>query len=281
MDAVKRLPLSTRVSGVVCGRIKMKSTRTQVLVFTDADVVVYNGDQSVAWRASLVGLRAEKQALDSVRFVASQGDSIKFITSAIGRDRIIAHAETAARLATDTTPLYREPSYSLTVALARGLDLVESSQIALQVSHDEVRLLDAVTAEIVVEARGPDLWEFVASGPGEVTEGGGFFGGGFGVQGALKGMLITSALNELTTRTSVSSLLRIVTRSWSVVLVSDTLTPDQLNSMAPVTIPPGATPPAPEDASLDVQLANLARLHVQGALTDDEFAAAKRKLING
>jgi hypothetical protein len=37
-------------------------------------------------------------------------------------------------------------------------------------------------------------------------------------------------------------------------------------------------PPAPEDDST-AQLQNLAKLHTQGVLTDEEFAAAKAKIL--
>ncbi len=37
-------------------------------------------------------------------------------------------------------------------------------------------------------------------------------------------------------------------------------------------------PPAPEDDAM-AQLQNLARLHSQGVLTDEEFAAAKAKML--
>jgi Short C-terminal domain len=39
-----------------------------------------------------------------------------------------------------------------------------------------------------------------------------------------------------------------------------------------------APPPGPEDDST-AQLQNLAQLHTQGVLTDEEFAAAKAKLL--
>ena len=41
---------------------------------------------------------------------------------------------------------------------------------------------------------------------------------------------------------------------------------------------PAAPPPEPEDDSA-AQLQNLAQLHSQGVLTDEEFAAAKAKIL--
>jgi hypothetical protein len=42
--------------------------------------------------------------------------------------------------------------------------------------------------------------------------------------------------------------------------------------------PQQAAPPEPEDDST-AQLQNLAQLHAQGVLTDEEFAAAKAKIL--
>jgi membrane protease subunit (stomatin/prohibitin family) len=41
--------------------------------------------------------------------------------------------------------------------------------------------------------------------------------------------------------------------------------------------PPAQAPPAEEDDT--AKLANLAQLHAQGVLTDEEFAAAKAKIL--
>ena len=46
--------------------------------------------------------------------------------------------------------------------------------------------------------------------------------------------------------------------------------------------PPAASPPPPAGSSdLTDQLTGLARLHAEGVLTDEEFAAAKRRLLEG
>jgi hypothetical protein len=46
------------------------------------------------------------------------------------------------------------------------------------------------------------------SGPGKVTTGGGFIGGGFGLSGAAKGMIAASVLNALTTKTKIHTMIR-------------------------------------------------------------------------
>ncbi len=48
---------------------------------------------------------------------------------------------------------------------------------------------------------------------------------------------------------------------------------------APPPPPPAAAAPAPPAQSSTDQLTNLAALHSSGALTDEEFAAAKAKIL--
>jgi hypothetical protein len=43
--------------------------------------------------------------------------------------------------------------------------------------------------------------------------------------------------------------------------------------------PPAAAPAAPPEDDATAQLQNLAALHTQGVLTDEEFAAAKAKIL--
>jgi hypothetical protein len=47
-------------------------------------------------------------------------------------------------------------------------------------------------------------------GPGRTTAGGGFIGGGFGLEGAVTGMLVSTALNALTTSTSVLTVIAVL-----------------------------------------------------------------------
>jgi hypothetical protein len=55
--------------------------------------------------------------------------------------------------------------------------------------------------------------------------------------------------------------------------------PDQQYQQAPPQYQQPPPPPAPAAPSVYDQLSQLATLHDQGALTDDEFTAAKAKLL--
>lgn len=54
------------------------------------------------------------------------------------------------------------------------------------------------------------------SGPGTTATGGGFWGGGFGVEGAATGLVIAGVLNALTTKTSTISVLALETATAEV-----------------------------------------------------------------
>lgn len=49
------------------------------------------------------------------------------------------------------------------------------------------------------------------AGPGTTTTGGGFIGGGFGVQGAIEGMAIATVLNALTTKSKIHTFVSLTT----------------------------------------------------------------------
>jgi hypothetical protein len=118
-------------------------------------------------------------------------------------------------------------------------------------------------------------------GPGAQQSGGGFIGGGFGVDGFLAGAAAATALNALTTRTTVTTLIRVHGEQGEITVVHDRLDPDQVDiALAPVRqvlrSRERATAPA---GGLAQELAQLAQLHVSGALTAEEFRVAKEHLL--
>jgi hypothetical protein len=127
-------------------------------------------------------------------------------------------------------------------------------------------------------------------GPGAVTTGGGFAGGGFGIVGALEGMAVAGILNALTTKTSITTFIEVQDTGMDLVcLVTDGSTPDTLRLLLkPVRaklralsnqIRRGAAE-APAGSVAD-GLVDLARLYERGYLSADEFAVAKRRLLGG
>jgi len=69
-------------------------------------------------------------------------------------------------------------------------------------------VVELVSATDRLEAAYRDVEFLRVGGPGAVTSGGGFVGGGFGLEGAAEGMAIAGLLNSLTTRTTVTTIVR-------------------------------------------------------------------------
>jgi hypothetical protein len=128
-------------------------------------------------------------------------------------------------------------------------------------------------------------------GPGLIQTGGGFVGGGFGVNGALEGMALASVLNALTTRTSIKTVLRVQGTGCELFLLHTALTPEQLRMgmsrplgairsaraaavAGGVQHGVGVLSPSPAD-----ELSKLADMLEKGLLTRQEFNAMKARLI--
>lgn len=145
-------------------------------------------------------------------------------------------------------------------------------------------------------------------GPGEVatTSGGGWIGGGFGLQGAAVGIATASVLNRLTsrTRTSIRSIVGIGSSTHSLFIVNTILTPVRIRQLLDPAIQriaaaqgdSGAIGTADRAKELDkvgsdrsesaaqtrvLLLKEIATLRDQGILTPAEFESEKRRILNG
>jgi hypothetical protein len=143
-----------------------------------------------------------------------------------------------------------------------------------------------------------DLLAFEFLG-GARTKGGGYVGGGFGLKGAVEGMVVASILNGLTTKTKVNGFVRVSGREGEAVLHVPNCMPADLRSMfAPAvnaiaarrldvqvqapSAEAGSSEALPHaETDISTKLERLAALHNAGQLTDEEFAAAKRVLLAG
>ncbi len=128
-----------------------------------------------------------------------------------------------------------------------------------------------------------DILSMSAEGLGAVRSGGGFIGGGFGVEAAAEGMLLAGALNALTSRTTVDSCLRVVAKDAEAVLAFTKTLPAQLDiELSAYRVEQRRRQAVPAQtsrtAALDA-LERLLRLREAGALTEDEFQAHKTGIL--
>jgi hypothetical protein len=143
-----------------------------------------------------------------------------------------------------------------------------------------------VRGQPIAEVPYSDISALEIGGPGAQRRGGGFFGGGFGVAGATEGMLVASALNLLTTRTTTNTVLCLKTKTAELFLHTSTETPDALRMRLSAVFttlrqlesqPPSGQVAGSGDA-VD-RLAKLADLLEKNLITREEFDRMKGDLL--
>ena len=94
-------------------------------------------------------------------------------------------------------------------------------------------------------------------------------------------MAIAGVLNALTTRTTVDTVISIMWDDGEAFLHTGTDTPQAIRMrLSPVFVAIERASVAPPTASVADEIAKLADLHTAGALTDEEFATLKTRIID-
>jgi hypothetical protein len=160
-----------------------------------------------------------------------------------------------------------------------GCSLPSQTPGTLVFSKEEVRFYNRASACVWQTAVG-SLTAVEFGGPGRWKKGGRFFGGGFGAVGAAEGMLIAAALNQLTSRTGVSTVVHLEGGSEMSTWWQHTRqTPEQLQMrlswlVSAVKDRSGPDPSGPGETT------DLVGKISQLVLTDQEFSAAKARLLS-
>lgn len=177
---------------------------------------------------------------------------------------------------TSVTPM------NVTVLGGTGWESKVKREFVLSADENNLYLADAKKVE---ESAVPlnSLIALEIAGPGTITEGGGFVGGGFGVEGFVVGAAISGVLNALTTSTSTQTLILLRFTDSELVLLNSETGLDamriRLSSLFHRTYRKDAFK---QSAGADVteQLTRLAELAKRGELSDDEYAKAKAKVLD-
>jgi len=126
--------------------------------------------------------------------------------------------------------------------------------------------------------------ELEVSGPGTVTTGGGWMGGGFGLEGAIQGIIIAEVLNAVTTKQDTVTLLYLSGQGGGVALHTPDYEPETLRirlaagfgQMAQARNKPAAA--VATDDPL-VRLERLADARKKGLLSNEEYKRVRAKII--
>ena len=156
--------------------------------------------------------------------------------------------------------------------------------------EDRLLVFASHRADVLAEIPYSQVEDVEIGGPGLVRSGGGFSGGGFGLGGAIEGMAIAAVLNAMTTRTSITTIMRIQGTGCELFLLDSRLTPDRLRIEMSRTLgviraarADEAARPSPEARTVSPspveELAKLADMLEKGLLTREEFDLMKAKII--
>jgi hypothetical protein len=158
--------------------------------------------------------------------------------------------------------------------------------------EDRLMVCACRRAEMLAELPYGRVEDVEIGGPGLVKTGGGFVGGGFGARGAIEGMAIAAVLNALTTRTSMTTIVRIQATGCELFLLHTRLTPEQLRitmshplgairSARAAEVAGGIQDQAHAVSRSPVEeLAKLADMLEKGLLTREEFDLMKGELLS-
>jgi hypothetical protein len=160
--------------------------------------------------------------------------------------------------------------------------------------EDRLVVFASRRADVLAEVPYSQVEDVEIGGPGLVRSGGGFTGGGFGLGGAVEGMAIAAVLNAMTTRTSITTVVRIQAADCELFLLHTKLTPDRLRiemsrtlsvirAVRAVRAGEAAARPSSETRPVSPspveELTKLADMLEKGLLTREEFDLMKAKIL--
>jgi len=164
-----------------------------------------------------------------------------------------------------------------------GYPLVQNSLCQLAFNETEVVVAgQGASGRETVSIPYVELKSLSVGGAGKVREGGGFVGGGFGLDGFAVGASVAGLLNAMTTKHRIETLVGLQTERGEMVFLSTAVEPAALElalSRARALVR-SASAGSPQQAALAEELSKLADLVEKGFLDRDEFDRAKKRLLN-
>ena len=128
------------------------------------------------------------------------------------------------------------------------------------------------------------IHEIEVGGPGTVTTNVGVSGGGFGLEGFLKGAVTAAVINAATTKSSTNTFARILSTEGEIYLHTSSKEPAALKIVfSPVVVQianRSRKSNANAQATVAQEIEKLHKLKQEGLLDEAEFKAAKNKLLD-
>lgn len=160
-----------------------------------------------------------------------------------------------------------------------GYPLDASTAYYLACLDNSLAICNAV-ADSEIQIPFASLTSIEVSGPGTEKSNAGLIGGGFGIEGAVKGIVAAALINAATTRSSTNTFLRIATGSGEAHFHFNNIEPSALRlTFSKLFVAAENSKANASGLSLAQEIKQLQTLKEEGALTEEEFTTAKEKLL--
>ncbi len=187
-----------------------------------------------------------------------------------------------ARLAKDLENTAGHKPILATVLGGSGFVLVKDKVVFISRRKDTVAISNPESLQEDT-IKFSDIMNIDIFGPGTEHSNAGVVGGGFGVEGALKGILVASAINALMSKSKTNTFLRLSTAKAEIFFHMTTLEPTDLRMiLSPAIVQLEARRDRTQAKSMDSVSDEIAKLHrmlQDGVLTAEEFTAAKNRVL--
>lgn len=165
-----------------------------------------------------------------------------------------------------------------------GIAVKENSEVLLVRLSDSLVVIASGSVEkhVIPFSR---LSALEISGPGTEITDAGMSGGGFGVEGLLKGVLVAATINALTKRSTTNTFLRVLSTDAEAYFHTSVIEPSQLKillSPAVVAIEAHKNRRGSSNAgdkSIAIEISRLNEMLKEGVIDVEEFALAKKRVL--
>ena len=164
-----------------------------------------------------------------------------------------------------------------------GYPLSQGQEISFGINTSSIIIIKINDSLDVIDIPFEEINEVEVSGPGTVATDAGMSGGGFGLEGFIQGAAAAALINAATTRKTTNTFMRIMTATGEIYIHTSEIEPDALKiKFSPVFV--YLKNKANQQfkiagSSIAEEIERLQKLFKDGILTQEEFDAAKKKVI--
>lgn len=166
-----------------------------------------------------------------------------------------------------------------------GFPFTMNQPLSAGISKSALIIIKRDSSAERIEIPFKEINELEISGPGTVTTNAGASGGGFGLEGFIKGAVAAAIINAATTTKSTNTFMRVLSTTGEIYLHTSAIEPAALKmKLSPVFVhlanrskQQAVTHTKP---SVSEEIRELKKLLEDGVLSQEEFDTAKKKVIS-